>query len=208
VTAVPAPGAGPAGCIVPLAEDDQISERMRSVLARDRRLTGDVRSLTRALASSEATWQAVTRAEHFYAMTRVLDVRTQTLACLYTSLLNGCLYCIDDAAGAAIEAGMPAAELLALRNLSVPELGEGTVARLLFTRWAVREPGRIPVHVVVELRRHAGNEEILELTAAVAMKCFWNHFVSALGIPPEGRCPQKILLGQLSDISRELRAGA
>ena len=123
-------------------------------------------------------------------------------------MLNGCLYCIDDAAGAAIEGGLAVAEMLALRNLSVPEWGEGTVARIVFTRWAVRAPGGIPSDVADELRKHASDEEILELTTAVAMKCFWNHFVSALGIPPEGRCPDEILLGKLSDISRDLRPGA
>ena len=90
----------------------------------------------------------------------------------------------------------------------MPDLGEGTVARLLFTRWAVRAPDDIPARVVDQLRTHADDEEILELTATVAMKCFWNHFVSALRIPPEGRCPDEILMGKLSEISRSLRAGA
>src|SRR5262249_20153640 len=133
-----------ASCIIPLAADHEIPERMHGTLDRDIRLMGHVRSLTRALAASGTAWQAAIRAEQFYATTRILDVRTQTLACLYTSLLNGCLYCIDDAAGAAIEGGLPASEMLALRELSTPELGDGTVARLIFTRWVVSAPGDIP----------------------------------------------------------------
>jgi alkylhydroperoxidase family enzyme len=200
MTVAPPRGPDPSGCLVPLIADDQIPERMRGVLDRDRRLTGHVRSLTRAVASSGTTWQAATRAEQFFAMTRMLDVRTQTLVCLYTSLLNGCTYCIDDAAGTAIEVGLPVSEMLALRDLSVPDLGEGTAARLLFTRWVVRAPDDIPARVV--------DEEILELTATVAMKCFWNHFVSALRIPPEGSCRDEILMGKLSQISRSLRVEA
>jgi AhpD family alkylhydroperoxidase len=208
MTAGPTSRPEPTGCRVPLVADDRIPERMRGALERDRQLAGHVRSLTRAVASSGATWQAVVRAEQFFAMTKVVDERVKTLACLYTSLLNGCLYCIDDAAGVAVEAGLPVAELLALRNLSVPELGEGTVARLAFTWWVVRAPDDIPAPVMAELRRHADDEEVLELTAVVSMKCFWNHFATALRIPAEGRCHDQTLMDRLSAISRSLRDGA
>jgi AhpD family alkylhydroperoxidase len=201
-------GAQPPDCLVPLITDDEAPERMRAVFDRERGLGDHVRFLTRAVASSTATWQAATRAEQFFAVAKTLDVRTQTLVCLYTSLLNGCLYCIDDAAGAALETGLPVSELVALRNPKARELGEGTTARLVFTRWVVRAPDSIPPHIVDGLRAHADDEEILELTATVAMKCFWNHFASALRIPPEGRCQDEALLSTLSEISRGLRAGS
>jgi AhpD family alkylhydroperoxidase len=207
MTSRPSDSTQPPGCLVPLIADDAAPERMRAVFDRERGLRDHVRYVTRAVASSTATWQASTRAEQFFAVARVLDSRTQTLVCLYTSLLNGCLYCIDDAAGAALEVGMPVSELLALRNLSASELDDATTARLIFTRWVVRAPESIPAHVVDGLREHADDEEMLELTATVAMKCFWNHFASALKIPPEGRCRDGALLSSLIEIGRSLRVG-
>lgn len=204
MTAAPPQNPDPSGCLVPFVAYGQIQERMQGVLDRARRLTGHFRPLTRAAVSSRTVWQAATRAKQFFTTTRILGFFTKTLACLYTSLLNGCMYCI----GAVIREGLLVSEMLAIRDLSMPDLGEGTVARLLFRRRAVRAPDNIPVRVGDELRAHTDDEQILELTTIVAMKCFWNHFVSALHIPPEGRRPDEILIGELSEISCSLRAGA
>jgi alkylhydroperoxidase family enzyme len=192
-------------CLVPLVPDSGIPERLQSVLAQDRARTGQVRNLTRAVASSIVTWQATTRAEHLYATMTCLDTRTQTLSCLYTSLLNGCAYCIDDAAGAALENRLPVPELLALSKLPASVLGTETVAKLRFAWWVALAPERIPPAVLEQLSACTGPEEILELTAAVSMKCFWNRFVSALRIAPEGRCQDAGLLAALSEISGQLR---
>jgi AhpD family alkylhydroperoxidase len=193
-------------CLVPLVPNSGFPERLQGVLAHDRASTGQVRNLTRAVASSIVTWQATIRAEYLYVMMKCLDNRTQTLACLYTSLLNGCAYCIDDAAGAALENGLSVPELLALNELPVSVLGEETVAKLRFASWVALSPERTPAAVLAQLRACADPEEILELTAAVAMKCFWNRFVSALRIAPEGRCRDDGLLFALHEISGQLRA--
>jgi alkylhydroperoxidase family enzyme len=193
-------------CLVPFVPDSGIPQQLQGVLARDRASTGQVRNLTRAVASSIATWQVTTRAEHVYATMQRLDNRTQTLACLYTSLLNGCSYCIDDAAGEALENGPPVHELLALDELPVSVRGEETVARLRYAWWTVVAPERTPPAVLDRLRACADPEEILEFTAVVAMKCFWNRFVSALRIAPEGRCGDEGLLFTLCEISAQLRS--
>jgi alkylhydroperoxidase family enzyme len=120
-------------------------------------------------------------------------------------MLNGCHYCIDDAAGAAFEHGVTLAEMLALPDFSRQILGDRLVAILRFAERVVLTPIEIPDEIVVDLKAHVDDEELLEICAIVAMKCFWNHFASALRIPPEGRCGDTSAFRSLCDLSDAIR---
>jgi AhpD family alkylhydroperoxidase len=197
--------AGQPDSVVPFIDEADVAAVLRPAWQTDVRRWGEVRNLTRVVATSRPTWQAVTRAEHMYATMTRLDAATQSLLCLYTSLLNGCDYCIDDAAGAALAEGLSAGQLLGVATPSVPLYGERVTAALRYTFWVATHPTDVPAVVTEELRRYADDEELLEITAVVAMKCFWNRFVSALRIPAEGRCADPELLQALNDLSMRLR---
>lgn len=193
------------GCVVPLLESDEAPVKARSAFLADVAREGRVRNLTRAVAASTATLQTTTRALHMFVTLERVDALTCALLCLYTSLLNGCRYCIDDAAGAAFEHGATTEEMLALPDFSVPVLGGRMAAMLRFAERMVLTPTEIPDEVVAALKAHVDDEELLEVSAIVAMKCFWNHFATALRIPPEGRCEDLSAFRSLCDLSDAVR---
>jgi AhpD family alkylhydroperoxidase len=196
--------AGQPGSAIPFSSDD-VAAALRPAWNADQRRWGQVRNLTRVVAASRPTWQAVVRAEQMYATMTSLDGSTQALLCLYTSLLNGCDYCVDDAAGAALAEGLTAEQLLGVGNASPSLYDDRVTAALRYTFWVATQPTEIPARITGSLRRYVDDEEFLEITAVVAMKCFWNRFVSALRIPPEGRCSDPELLRALADLSARLR---
>lgn len=186
---------------------DDAPEATRTAFVADERRDGRVRNLTRVVAASPATWQTTSRATHMYVTLRRLDALTCALLCLYTSLLAGCRYCIDDAAGAALEDGMTPRELLALSDLSSAGLDARTTAALRYAEQVALAPTAIPDETVGALARHVDDEELLEITAVVSMKCFWNRFASALRIPPEGRVTDPMTFQALCELSDSLRDG-
>lgn len=179
---------GQLGCLVPLLERDEAPMKVQGAFHADEQREGRVRNLTRAVAASPTTWQATARASHMFLTLKRVDARTCALLCLYTSMLNGCRYCIDDAAGAGFESGVTLEEMLALPDRSTSVLGDRLAAILRFVEWAALSPTEIPDEVVASLKAYVDDDTLLEITAVVAMKCFWNHFASALRIPAEGRC--------------------
>lgn len=192
-------------CIVPLLGRDEAPVKVRGAFQADEAREGRVRNLTRAVAASPATWQATARALHMFVTLNRIDARTCALLCLYTSMLNGCRYCMDDAAGAAFEQGVTIEEMSALPDFSSPVLGNRMVAMLRFAERMVLTPVEIPHEVVAGLKEHVDDEELLEIAAVVAMKCFWNHFATALRIPPEGRCGDTDAFRSLCDLSDAVR---
>jgi len=184
---------------------DDAPEATRAAFVDDERRDGRVRNLTRVVAGSPATWQTTARATHMYGTLRRLDALTCALLCLYVSLLAGCRYCIDDAAGAALEEGMTPEELLGLADVSTAGFDARITAALRYAEEVTLAPTAIPDETVGALVRHVDDEELLEITAVVSMKCFWNRFASALRIPPEGRVADAETFDGLCRLSDRLR---
>jgi AhpD family alkylhydroperoxidase len=193
------------GCVVPLIESDEAPIEVRRAFEADEQREGRVRNLTRVVAASPATWQTAARALHMFVTLKRVDARTCALLCLYTSVLNGCRYCIDDAAGAAFDNGVTLKEMLALPDFSTSILGDRLVATLRFVERVALSPTEVPDEVIAAFRAHVDDDELLEITAVVAMKGFWNHFASALRIPPEGRCRDADAFRSLCDLSDAVR---
>ncbi|MEV5953174.1 hypothetical protein AB0M11_05205 [Streptomyces sp. NPDC051987] len=180
---------------------------MRPLVDHDRKVFGRVRNITRAVATSRAAWQATVRAEQMFVTMNRVDAATCALLCLYTSLLNGCRYCIDDAAGAALEEGVPADVIRSLAE-PAPALDDRTAALLAYARSVALGAAQVPEGTAAHLAGYVDTEEILEITAIVAMKCFWNRFVTALRVPPEGRCADPGLLTFLFSAAERLQGEA
>lgn len=158
-------------------------------------------NLVRVVARSRPTWQIVARSEQLFATFEAIDPKTKAMVCTFVSMLNRSEYCIDDCAASALEAGVDRLELLALGHPATWRLDPTTVMFLCYSAHVIVDPCSIPTLVTDELSRVASAEQILELTTMASLKAFWNHLVSALQIPMEGRCADPQLLGALLDAS-------
>ncbi|GLY02722.1 carboxymuconolactone decarboxylase family protein [Actinoplanes sp. NBRC 101535] len=195
----------PDHCRVRLLEQEEVTVPRIREIYRIEQQAGRVRNLTRATAHSAAVWQTTTKALQIYDALRCVDRRLVDLLCLYTSLLNGCDYCVDDAAGEALRQGWQPGELLALGEKHADVYPAATVAALRYAAVLVKGGDAVDEDLLVELRRHFSSDEALvELTAVLSMKNFWNRFATALRIPPEGKCADPALRQSLFDLSRTL----
>lgn len=187
------PGTG----VVRLLDEPDIPAGLLQAFRSDLCSADSIRNLTRAVASSRPTWQAAVRAEQMFATFLKVDRQTQAILCTFVSVLNNSRYCIDDCAGSALEFGVKPIALYALPHATAAVFGDRVMSFLRYAYWVVARPHDIPAEVISQLRAQAGDEEILEVTTIVSMKCFWNHFVSALSIPLEHRCKDPDLLNAL-----------
>ncbi len=158
-------------------------------------------NLTRVIARSRPTWQIVARSEQLFATFEAIDRRTQTLVCTFVSMLKSSDYCIDDCAASALEAGVDRLELMTLGHPATWDIDPTTAMFLRYSAHVIVNPCSIPTGVTEELSRVASAEQILELTTMTSLKAFWNHFVSALGIPMESRCADPQVLSALLEAS-------
>jgi AhpD family alkylhydroperoxidase len=200
-------GPGPTSAArVPMRVSAPEFPRINSILRAEQERHGQPRHITQAVACSPSAWRATTNAMHIYAQLRAIDMPTVDLICLYTSLLNGCRYCIDDAAGEALARGRQAEDMLALGGDLGAVFPAATVACLDFARAITLDPAAVSDEQVSGLREHFSNEAVLEITLVVAMKNFWNRFATSLRIPPEGKCADQELFASLVRLSDQLRA--
>lgn len=196
----------PRAARVPLRTSAPEFPRIESVLRAEEAQLGRPKRLTQSVADSPSTWRATTSALNIYATLRQLPLPEVDLLCLYTSLLNGCHYCIDDAAGEGLARGWKPAELLALGGDLGAAFPPATIACLDFARAVTLDPRVVTDEQVATLREHFGNEAVLEITLVISMKNFWNRFATSLRIPPEGKCADAGLFAALLAISDRMRA--
>lgn len=194
-------------CRVPLLEEQEGFARIRQVFRHEVEMHGRPRNLTKVVAHSRAVWEATTRALNLYSTLRAIDRHLVDILCLYTSLLNGCCYCIDDAAGEALRSGWRAEQLLRLDESHCEAFDAATMAALRYARALSLTPGEVSDEIFDGLRAHYTDEAILEISTIVSMKNFWNRFATALRIPAEGKCVNVELLDGLLDLSRAMRKG-
>jgi holo-[acyl-carrier protein] synthase len=195
-----------ADCRVPLlSAAEATSPRITEIYRIEERDQGRVRNLTRVSAHSAAVWQLTTRALALYGSLRRLDRPLVDLLCLYTSLLNGCRYCIDDAAGEALRNGWRPEQLLALGGRHERVYPPAMVVALHYAETLTRDAHGVTDGLVEALREHYDSEALLELTVVIGMKNFWNRLATAIRIPAEGKCTDADLLSRLLDLSRSLR---
>lgn len=191
----------PVPCQVPLLDATAEFPRIQAMLDHETECFGRPRNLTRAMANSPAGWQLTTRALQLYSTLRVIDRGTVDLLCLYVSLLNGCAYCVDDAAGEALSTGWTPPELLALADGPDADWPPHTACALRYARQLTRRPSVEDPALLLRLREHYGAEGLIELAAIIGMKNFWNRFATSLRIPPEGKCADRELARELTTIS-------
>jgi len=183
-------GARPAHWRIAPVEPGRTPWYIRLILAAQRRKYGS------ALAPTLA-WARLPRA--FLALTllyRVLDRKDARLAPglralvqVRVSQVNGCAYCVDLNAAAALERHVDAAKVAALAEwATAPAFDVRDRAALAYAE-AMTASGRgVDDAVFTHLRRVFDEDEVVELTALVAFQNLTSKFNAALDIPAQGFC--------------------
>lgn len=184
-------------CFIPLLDREQAFEQIQMTYDIEQNRSGKVRNLTRMVANSPVAWQTTSRALQIYLALRKIDKRLRDLLCLYTSILNGCEYCIDDAAGEALLNGWSVDQLRSLTGNLQDVFSPSEVAALRYTEALTKNPVNYDVSIMEELQECFDTESILEITVIVSMKNFWNRFASGLRLPSEHHCQDVYLVEDL-----------
>ncbi|WP_139488145.1 carboxymuconolactone decarboxylase family protein [Brevibacillus dissolubilis] len=191
-------------CKVPFLDREQAFEQIRKTYDIEETRRGKVKNLTQVVANSPMAWQTTSRALQIYLALQKVNKQLRDLLCLYTSVLNGCEYCIDDAAGEALINGWTSEQLRALAGdySHGDTFPPAEVAALHYAKALTLQPVNYDHAIMDELKKHYDTEAVMEITTVVSMKNFWNRFAAGLGIPSELYCPDQALVQELLDYTR------
>jgi AhpD family alkylhydroperoxidase len=116
-----------------------------------------------------------------------VDRRTKELATIKAAALVGCEFCLDIGSAGALKSGVTPEELAALPSYRESELfGERDKLVLDYAVGMTRTPVDVPDHLFEELREHFDDEQLVELTTAIALENYRGRFNWALEIGPQG----------------------
>ncbi len=118
-----------------------------------------------------------------------LDPALRALVTVRVSQINWCAFCVDINSMLVLERGVAPPKLEALAEFEAsPLFSDREKAALRFAEavtYSDRRPG--PEHFEA-LRRHFGEEAIIELTGLIAFQNMSSKFNAALGVEPQGFC--------------------
>jgi AhpD family alkylhydroperoxidase len=108
------------------------------------------------------------------------------------SRINGCGFCVDLNAAAALERGAARDKLAALDACEAsPLFGERERAALAYAEAVTDSARRVDDALFKRLRAHFDEQAIVELTALVAFQNLSSKFNAALSVPAQGFCEMK-----------------
>lgn len=171
--------------------DEEASPEARVLFEHSTQMFGRVANAVRTAAHTPKVTQAlfgfmvaILREE----ISGVLDIQTKTLVILKTSMINGCDYCVGHNTTLGRACGLSDEQIEALdggfRNSDL-----FTPAQKAAIAWAehlTERTYRQHPEAMEELKRHFGEEQIVEISMVSGFFNFWNRFVDGLQMDPEG----------------------
>jgi 4-carboxymuconolactone decarboxylase len=116
-----------------------------------------------------------------------VELRLKEMAVLKAATLMGCEYCLDIGSKLARESGLTDEQLLALSRYRESGLfSELEMLVLDYTVAMSRTPVTVTDELFAALREHLSDEQVVELTATIALENFRGRFNSALDIGAAG----------------------
>lgn len=117
-----------------------------------------------------------------------IDLRTKEIVILRTSAVLGCDYCVQTHAVVAHDADLSVAQVDALAGADADAIARAFPddhdrALIAWTDTVALGPGIPPDDVVVALRAHVEDAELVELTVLVGATLMLNRFATTLGLP-------------------------
>ena len=125
--------------------------------------------------------------EWFYERSHRVDERLKDLAATRVATLVGCQFCIDIGSALGRKAGVTDEQLRDFHNYRTSPLYSAEEKLVMeYAEELTKEPVQVPDELFARLREHFDEEQIVELTASIAIENFRSRFNNALDVEPAG----------------------
>jgi AhpD family alkylhydroperoxidase len=146
---------------------------------------GSASALTRSLASAPDVMETLMPFLGAIMGESALDLATKELVIVRVSHLNGCRYCLAAHRPAALDAGLPPAQLEAIcGEASLGALPARERAIVAWVDQATLDAGGATDELVARTLEHLRPDQLIELTLLAGAITMLNQYCTALGIPP------------------------
>lgn len=116
-----------------------------------------------------------------------VDERLKDLAATRVATMVGCQFCIDIGSALGREAGVTEEQLRDFHSFRTSPLYSAEEKLVIeYAEELTKEPVQVSDEIFARLREHFDEEQIVELTAAIAIENFRARFNNALGVEPAG----------------------
>jgi len=159
---------------------------LRLVALISRRRYGRVASPVVVTARSKWALRGMVAYEVAIERARALDMRLEDIAVLRAAEVVSCDYCRDIGRAILLQRGVAKERVEAAARGDVATLSEPERLVLQYAEAMSSTPVSVDDELVATLRRHLDDEQVVELTSAIAWENFRARFNSALGITPQG----------------------
>jgi len=144
-------------------------------------------TITPVIAQSRANMIGWGALEWWHERSNRVDERLKDLAATRVATLVGCQFCIDIGSALGRKAGVTDEQLRDFHDYRTSSL-YSTEEKLVmeYAEELTKEPVQVPDELFARLREHFDEEQIVELTAAIAIENLRSRFNNALDIEPAG----------------------
>ena len=168
-----------------IAEKSTLSVRMANWYTRRR--YGRATEIAGVMAHSRANFTGYGMFEFFHERAGATDPKLSALAATKAACLIGCQFCIDIGSHISRRAGVTEEQLRTLHAYrESPAFTPAERLVLEFAEAMCRLPVAVSDELFARLREQFTDEQIVELTTAIAIENFRARFNDALGITPAG----------------------
>ncbi len=152
-----------------------------------RRSYGRDTEIAGVMAHSKPNFKGYGMFEFFHERSKATDPRLLALAGTKAACMIGCEFCLDIGSHVSLEAGVTEDQLRALHAYrDSPEFSAREQLVLEYAEQMCNTPVSIADDLFARLREQFTDEQIVELTTAIAIENFRARFNSALDITPAG----------------------
>lgn len=167
-----------------------------------RRRYGRVPTPVLVTARSRWTLRGMVAYEVAMERARALDIRLEDTAVLRAAEVVSCDYCRDIGRAILLQRGIAPERVEAAARGDSASLSEVEQTVLRYAEAMSSTPVAVDDDLVTALSRHLDDEQIVELTAAIAWENYRARFNAALGIAPQGfaaACPLPLAATETRD---------
>jgi AhpD family alkylhydroperoxidase len=152
-----------------------------------RRAYGREMAVTGVIAQSRRNALGYGMLEYMHERSHAVDEKLKMLAATKAAAQIGCEFCIDIGSHLSREAGVTEEQLRELHSYRESAVFS-TLEKLVieYAEEMSKTNVNVPDELFARLREHFDDEQLVELTAAIAIENFRARFNNALDIPPAG----------------------
>jgi len=120
-----------------------------------------------------------------------LEPALRSLVTVRISQLNGCTFCVDLNSATLLKRGAPLEKITSLTRWGEsPLFGARERVALEYAEAMTLSDRRVDDELMARLRVHFDDDAVVELTGLAAFQNLSSKFNTALGVAPQGFCPQ------------------